>query len=74
MEFVTTEELARLLRRDPSTLRRWRTGSLMTTQRYLHPDRRSIEDAGPVSAPISRPVGPQMVPHLRASRSRLIEL
>jgi hypothetical protein len=25
VEFVTTEELARLLRRDPSTLRRWRT-------------------------------------------------
>jgi hypothetical protein len=25
MELVTTEELARVLRRDPSTLRRWRT-------------------------------------------------
>ena len=25
MEIVTTEELATLLRRDPSTLRRWRT-------------------------------------------------
>jgi hypothetical protein len=25
MELVTTEELASLLRRDPSTLRRWRT-------------------------------------------------
>ncbi len=25
MELVTTEELATLLRRDPSTLRRWRT-------------------------------------------------
>ena len=25
MELLTTEELARLLRRDPSTLRRWRT-------------------------------------------------
>jgi Helix-turn-helix domain len=25
MEIVTTEELAALLRRDPSTLRRWRT-------------------------------------------------
>jgi hypothetical protein len=25
LDLVTTEELARLLRRDPSTLRRWRT-------------------------------------------------
>jgi hypothetical protein len=35
MELVTTEELARLLRRDPSTLRRWRTGVPMQGPPFL---------------------------------------
>jgi hypothetical protein len=35
MELITTEELARLLRRDPSTLRRWRTANPMQGPPFL---------------------------------------
>ena len=49
-------------------------GSLITTQRYLHPDRRSIEDAGvALSAHLSGAVGPQVVHNCTRSRSRHVD-
>jgi hypothetical protein len=35
MELITTEELARMLRRDASTLRRWRTAHPMQGPPFL---------------------------------------
>jgi hypothetical protein len=35
VDLITTEELAKLIRRDPSTLRRWRTARPMVGPAFL---------------------------------------
>ena len=44
-------------------------GSITTTQRYLHPDKRAIEPPATHSAPTSEHPGPQMVPNAKARRA-----
>ena len=45
-------------------------GSITTTQRYLHPDKRAIWSAATHSAPTYEHPGPQMVPNADPRRPR----